>query len=294
MQIAANGITLEVEDHGPAAGEPVVLVMGLAMQLVAWHEGFVARLVERGFRVVRFDNRDIGLSQFFDHLGVPNLALAAIRHALGLPVASPYRLADLAADTVGLLDALHLERVHLVGASMGGMVAQHVAAAWPQHVKSLTLMMTTSGAPRLPGPSLRVRAALLARPPAAGPVDAVVEHYLRLFRLIGSPGYRPDPDWLRRHVDAAVRRSYHPAGAARQLVAVAADGDRSPLLARIAAPVAVLHGRADPLVPVAAAHDLAAKIRGAALDVIDGWGHDLPPALWPRFVQAIDAVARRA
>jgi pimeloyl-ACP methyl ester carboxylesterase len=148
MQVRANGIRLEVEDHGPPHGEPLVLIMGLGMQLVAWHEDFVERLVDAGFRVIRFDNRDIGLSQDFDHLGVPNLAFEAMRHAIGLPVRAPYTLADMADDTAGMLDALGLRAVHVCGASMGGMVAQQLAVRHPSRVKSLTLMMTSRGARR--------------------------------------------------------------------------------------------------------------------------------------------------
>ena len=156
MQVSANGIALEVEDHGPPGGEPLVLIMGLGMQLVAWHEGFVAQLVAQGFRVLRFDNRDIGLSQRYDHAGVPNLALDAMRHTLGLNVRSPYTLAELADDTAALLDALGLPAAHVCAASMGGMIAQHLAVRHPRRVKSLTLMMTTSGARHLPQPSWKV------------------------------------------------------------------------------------------------------------------------------------------
>src|SRR5438874_8014776 len=157
MQISANGIALEVEDHGSPSGEPLVLVMGLGMQLVAWHEDFVQSLVARGFRVIRFDNRDVGLSHDFDHLGVPNIALEAVKHAMGLPVRGPYTLADMADDTAGLLDALGIARAHVCGVSMGGMVAQQLGVRHPQRVSSLTLMMTSTGSRRMPGPTLRVR-----------------------------------------------------------------------------------------------------------------------------------------
>jgi pimeloyl-ACP methyl ester carboxylesterase len=294
MQISANGIRLEVEDLGPTSGEPLVLIMGLGMQLVAWHDDFVAMLVGRGFRVIRFDNRDIGLSQPFDHLGVPNLPAAAIKGLIGLPVRSAYSVADMAADTVGLLDALGIAKAHLVGVSMGGMIAQHVAAAESARAKSATLVMTTSGARHLPGPSLRVRSAMIARPPNPSDFESVLGHYVALYKLIGSPAFPPADDWLRQRIGIGVRRSYRPAGTARQLAAIIADGDRSRLLGRIEVPTAVMHGRHDPLVPVAAAHDLAAKIRGARLDVIDGWGHDLPPAIWPRLVDGIESTAQRA
>ena len=294
MQISANGISLEVEDHGSVSGEPLVLIMGLGMQLVAWHEDFVQQLVSRGFRVIRFDNRDIGLSQNFDHLGMPNLALESLKHVVGLPVKSAYSLADMANDTAGILDVLGIPKAHICGASMGGMVAQQLAVRHPQRVKSLTLMMTTSGARRLPGPSMKVRSALISRPEDPKNIDSVIAHYVRLYKMIGSPGYPASDDYLMQRLGRSVRRSYRPRGTARQLSAIVADGDRSALLAQIKQPTRVLHGLADPLVPVAAGRDLAAKIPGAKLDLVDGMGHDLPVPLWPRFIESISAAAARA
>lgn len=293
MKVSAGGVQLEVEDHGPPNGEPLVLIMGLGMQLVAWPDGLVELLVARGFRVIRFDNRDIGLSQRFDDLGVPNLPLVAMKAALGLPVHAPYAIADLADDTAALLDALGLASAHVCGASMGGMVAQHLAARHAARVRSLTLMMTTSGARRLPQPSLRVRAALIGRP-ARLDVDALVDHYVHLLHVIGSPGFPPDEAELRERLEFSIRRSFRPRAVARQIAAIAADGDRSALLARVTAPTAILHGAADPLIPVAAAHDLAAKIAGASVEVIAGWGHDLPRELWPRQAEVIAGVAARS
>ena len=294
MQLCANGISIEVEDHGSPAGEPLLLVMGLGMQLVAWHEDFVAGLVARGFRVIRFDNRDIGLSQRFDHFGVPNLMLDSLRFAVGLNVKSSYSVADMADDAVGVLDALGIGSAHVCGASMGGMIAQHMALRHPQRLKSLTLMMTTSGSRHLPGPTLKVRSALISRPAEPHTIASVIDHSVRLYRLIGSPGYPASDDYLNDRLGMAVRRSYRPQGTARQMVAIAADGNRSPWLSRIKLPVQIIHGRDDPLVPVAAGHDLAAKISGAEIDVIDGMGHDLPTPLWPRFTAGIVNVAARA
>jgi pimeloyl-ACP methyl ester carboxylesterase len=294
MQISVNGIALEVEDHGSPSGEPLLLVMGLGMQLVAWHEDFVASLVKRGFRVVRFDNRDIGLSQRFDQLGVPNLALASIKYTVGLSVKSPYSLPDMAADAVGILDALGIRKAHVCGASMGGMIAQHIAAKHPRRVRSLTLMMTTSGSRRLPQATLKVRSAMIARPKDPKDIDSIVAHFVRIYRLIGSPAYPASDAYLNERLGMSVRRAYRPAGTARQLMAIVADGDRSRLLGGIRLPTQVLHGAQDPLVPVAAGHDLAAKIPGAELDVIDGMGHDLPVALWPRFAAGIASAAARA
>jgi len=294
MQIRANGISLEVQDHGSPQGEPLVLIMGLGMQLVAWPDDFVASLVARGFRVIRFDNRDIGLSQSFAQLGVPRVGLAMLKHAFGLTVRSPYSLADMADDTAGLLDALGIQSAHVCGASMGGMIAQQLAVRHAQRVKSLTLMMTSSGARHLPHPTLRVRAALASKAPDASDMSALVAHYARIYRLIGSPGYPAPAAELNARVELAVRRSFRPTSVARQLMAIAADGDRSALLGEISLPTQIIHGRADPLVPLPAGLDLAAKIAGAQIDVIDGMGHDLPTLLWPRFVDGICAAAQRA
>ncbi|MGZ5249465.1 MAG: alpha/beta fold hydrolase [Caldimonas sp.] len=294
MQIVSNGIAIEVEDHRSPQGEPLLLVMGLGMQLLAWHDEFVASLVERGFRVVRFDNRDIGLSQRFDAAGVPNLTLDMLRFGLGLRVRSPYTLTDMAADAAGVLDVFGIAAAHVCGASMGGMIAQRLAAHHPGRVKSLTLMMTSSGARQLPGPSLKVRGAMLARPKDPGRIESIVEHYVDLYGLIGSPAYPATRDYLRERFTRSVTRSYRPAGTARQMVAIAADGDRSPLLGGIRVPTHVIHGVADPLVPVPAGRDLAARIPGATLDAIEGMGHDLPKELWPRFVAGIAGAAGRA
>jgi pimeloyl-ACP methyl ester carboxylesterase len=288
MQVQANGLAIEVDVQGPVDGVPLVLLMGLGMQLIGWPEPLVDMLAQRGQRVIRLDNRDAGLSQGFDHLGMPNVPWAALRFALRLPVRSAYRIADMAADTIGVLDALHIDRAHIVGASMGGMIAQHIAASHAERVSALTLMMTTSGARHLPKPSAKARAALLDRR-GLDPknMEAVVDRLERVFTIIGSPAYRAEREAFRARLRASVRRAYRPAGVARQLIAVAADGDRSPMLARINAPTHIIHGAMDPLVPVASAHDLHSKIRGSTLEVIEGMGHDLPEALWARLAAAI-------
>jgi pimeloyl-ACP methyl ester carboxylesterase len=293
MKIRANGISLEVDDQGPRHGEPLLLIMGLGMQLVAWPDELVSMLVARGFRVIRYDNRDIGLSQGFDQLGVPNIVIAALRYALHLKVRSPYGISDMAADALGVLDALGIDRAHVCGASMGGMIAQHLAATHPQRVKSLVLMMTTSGARRLPQATPKVSRALLSRPDGEQPAK-VVAHLERLLTLIGSPAYRPEPGALRSRLEAFVGRAWRPAGTTRQLLAVVADGDRSALLPRITAPTRIVHGRDDPLVPVACGHDLAARIPGAVADIVPGMGHDLPLQLLPHFAAGIAENAARS
>ena len=293
MRISANGLPIEVDDQGPPGAPAVLLIMGLGMQLVAWPDELVRDLVARGLRVIRFDNRDIGLSQHFDHLGLPSPLWTGLRHLLHLKVRAPYALREMAADALGVLDALGIERAHVCGASMGGMIAQHLAAAHPQRVRSLTLLMTTAGARHLPQPALAVRQALLARPASDRPED-VVAHLQRVLTVIGSPAYPPDPALMRARLQASVQRSWHPAGTLRQLTAVVADGDRTPLLAGLRMPTLVMHGEADPLIPVAAAHHLAAHIAGADKDIVPGMGHDLPLPLMPRLAAGIAELAARA
>jgi pimeloyl-ACP methyl ester carboxylesterase len=293
MRVTANGLAIEVDDVGPRDAPPVLLVMGLGMQLTGWPEDFVKELLERGFRVIRFDNRDAGLSEGFDHAGVPNIGLAALRHLLRLPLRSPYALRDMAADAAGVLDALGVARAHVVGASLGGMIAQYLAAEHPERVDSLTLIMTTSGSRRLPGPTRRARSALLSRPRSSA-TDALIDHSIGVFTAIGSPRFRPEAAELRERVAASIARAFRPAGAARQLLAIAADGDRTPMLRRIAAPTQVIHGVVDPLIPVQNGHDLVRRIPGARGDFIEGMAHDLPAPLLPRIADLVAANARRA
>jgi pimeloyl-ACP methyl ester carboxylesterase len=293
MKVRANGLSIEVDDQGPRDAPVVLLVMGLGMQLTGWPDELVELLLAQGFRVVRFDNRDAGLSDGFDHLGVPSIPLNVLRHFLRLPVRAPYALKDMAADAVGVLDALGIARAHVVGASLGGMIAQHIAATYPERVASLALIMTTSGARRLPGPTLSARRALLSQPADRRP-ETLVAHSIGVFTAIGSPAHRPAPADLRARVVASIERASRPQGAARQLLAIAADGDRTPLLARIQAPTQVIHGVVDPLVPVANGRDLVARIAGAVGDFIEDMGHDLPQALLERIAQGIARNAQRA
>ena len=292
MRVVANDIGIEVDDRGAPGGDPQLLIMGLGMQLTGWPEELVQDLVGQGFRVIRMDNRDAGLSQGFDALGMPNLAVAALRYSLRLPVKSAYSLQDMAADSLAVLDALGIAQAHVCGASMGGMIAQHLAVRHPTRVKSLTLLMTTTGARHLPQPSLRVRGALMSRPSGKSP-DAVVAHLTRVFGIIGSPAYPPDAARLQQRLHARVARAWHPAGTARQLAAVVADGDRSILVQNLRVPTLVVHGEHDPLVPVAAGRELARLIPGAQSDFIPGMGHDLPAQLLPRIAQGIANNSRR-
>ncbi|WP_332776555.1 alpha/beta fold hydrolase [Polaromonas sp.] len=286
MRIKANNIDIEVEDTHPgdATGRPVVLlIMGLGMQLIAWPPAMVQGLSDAGYRVVRFDNRDVGLSQHFDHLGKPNLLWESLKHRFGLANKPVYTLQDMAADALGVLDALAIDKAHIVGVSMGGMIAQRVALAAPGRCLSLTSIMSSSGARGLPQAEPAVLHALLGRPAGQG-LDAVINHSVQLLKTIGSPGFPMDDADLRGRVTAATQRSFHPDGILRQMVAVVADATRAAALAGVNLPTLVLHGKADPLVPFACGEDTARRIKGARLVGIEGMGHDLPPGVVERLL----------
>lgn len=286
MKVRANGIDIEVQDSSAGAGDtrPVVLlIMGLGLQLVAWPPAVLQQLAQAGYRVIRFDNRDIGLSQHFDQLGTPNLLWAGLKHRLGLTLRPPYTLQDMAADSVGVLDALGVAKAHVVGVSMGGMIAQRLTLAAPQRVASLTSIMSSSGARDLPQADPRLMRVLFSRPANASR-DAVVAHYLRLYKAIGSPGFPTDEAELAQHIAMTVDRNYHPAGTVRQMVAVAADSGRAQALAGIDKPTLVLHGHADPLLPLAHGQDTARRIPGARFAAIEGMGHDLAQGVVERLM----------
>lgn len=282
MKIRANGIDIEVEDSATGADpmhaqRPVVLlIMGLGLQLVAWPDSLVNGLLNAGYRVVRFDNRDAGLSTHLSHLGAPNMLWAALQYKLGLTPRAPYTLVDMAKDALGVLDALGVAQAHLVGMSMGGMIAQRVAVAAPQRVLSLTSIMSSSGARGLPGPQPEVLKAMLKRP--AHGLDATADQFVALFRLIGSPVDPIPPEMLRAQVLRSITRNLDPVGVTRQMVAVGSDTARADLLPRIAAPTLVVHGKADRLLPFANGEDTARRIPGAKFLGIEGMGHDLPDA----------------
>jgi pimeloyl-ACP methyl ester carboxylesterase len=277
--VRANGIQIEYESFGAADAPAIVLIMGLGMQLTGWPDPFCQKLAGAGFRVLRFDNRDIGLSTHFDDRGVPNMVWQFVKARIGLRVRGAYDLNDMAADTVSFLDALKIQTAHIVGASMGGMIAQQVAARHPARVRSLVSIMSTSGDRRLPPATREAQRALFGRPPNPRDQRSIVDHYVRVFNVIGSPGFPTEPAELRARLEKSVARSYHPQGVARQLVAILACGDRSKDLATIRTPTLVIHGDCDPLVLPACGKDTAAKIPGAKLQMIKGMGHDM--AAWP-------------
>ncbi|MBY0275736.1 alpha/beta fold hydrolase [Candidatus Binatia bacterium] len=288
----ANGIELEYDTFGRPDAEPLLLVMGLGAQMVVWEEEFCELLAARGHFVIRFDNRDIGLSTKLASHGMPNLLQMMLDAQAGLPLAAPYTLDDMADDTAGLLDALGIARAHVCGASMGGMIAQTLAIRHPARVKSLVSIMSTTGAPDLPGP--RPEAATVLLTPVPADRDAAIERVVTVFRTIGSPGFPFDEHGLRARAALQYDRSHHPEGQMRQLAAILAHGSRREKLRELRVPALVIHGADDPLVPVEGGHDTAAAIPGAELLIIDGMGHDNPRDAWPRVVDAIAALTARA
>jgi pimeloyl-ACP methyl ester carboxylesterase len=293
-QIRANNIDIEYESYGSNKDPVILLVMGLGAQLTRWPKPFVDLLVSKGFRVIRFDNRDIGLSTKFDSAGMPNIPVIAIAKATGLPFTVAYTLEDMAADAVALLDALRIERVHLIGASMGGMIGQIIAADYPERVLSFTSIMSTTGNPSLPT-STPAAAMLLATPtPSPNDTEAYVAHAVKSAKIIGSPAYPATESYTRERVLSEAARSYSPLGMLRQLAAVTVNGDRRNKLKKITAPTMVIHGADDPLVPMQGGEDTAANIPGATLKIIPGMGHDLPAALHTTIVDAVMTVIHRA
>ena len=275
-----ENITLDSACFGPKTGVPLLLIMGLATQRTAWPMTWIDALVARGFYVITFDNRDIGLSTRLDHLGTPKMASVVLRRFIGIGSQPPYTLSDMAADTLALLDLLKIKAAHVLGISMGGMIAQRLALANPERVLSLTLIMTSSGHPFLPPPDKSVRKIFSAKP--AGGMsdrDAAVEYLLRLFEEIGSPGYQIAPELRRARALEQVNRSMAGKGADRQLAAILADGKRWRLLPKLKIPVQILHGQADKMVPIAHGKDLARRIPGAKFEVVPGLGHDVPEGL---------------
>ena len=292
-RVHANGIELEYETFGARRDPPLLLIMGLGAQMILWPEELCEALAASGHYVIRFDNRDVGLSSKFDHARRPRVGAAALAAMAGLPVRAPYTLEDMARDARGLLEALGLDSAHIAGASMGGMIAQILAARHPERVRSLALIMTSSGSRRLPGPRFDIGLRLMRRPTGTDR-ETLIRYSMETWRLIGSPGYPPDETRLRARIERSYARSDDRRGLARQTVAILASGSRTRLLGRIRAPTLVLHGADDPLVPVAAAHDLAARIPGARLHIIPGMGHDLPPPLLPTFTRLLSQHARNA
>nr|WP_137677285.1 alpha/beta hydrolase [Parerythrobacter lutipelagi] len=289
----ANGLQIHYDEHGDPAAPPVLLVMGLGAQMTLWPMELVDALVARGHRVIRYDNRDIGLSEKFDGVKGPGILKMVIWSKLGLPIRSPYTLSDMAADGIGLLDALDIERAHVVGASMGGMIVQTMAIEHSNRLASMTSIMSTTGNRKLPQATPKAMKALTQRPKSMEE-DVLVEHGMSLWRTIGSPDYPLSDERLRSDILSTIRRSTYPEGMPRQLAAIVADGCRRERLKAVEVPSLVIHGEADPLVPLPGGEDTAAHIPGARLKTFPGMGHDLPLELVDPMADAIAEHAKTA
>ena len=279
--LTANGITLAYEDHGDKAAPPALLVMGLGGQLSMWPDKLVEDLVTGGYRVIRFDNRDIGLSHKHDGEQPPKIIRQMILRRLGIKLKTPYTLRDLAGDTIGLIDALDLNRVHLVGISMGGMIGQHVAALAPDKVRTFTAIMTTTGNPKLPRPNSDVMKAMIRRGPPPEERDAIIDASVATFGVIGTPGEDHNTNGMRDRIAHSFDRNFNPMGIPRQMAAIVSAGDFRAMTRKIKAPTLVLHGDKDPLVPIEGGQDIANIVPGARMEVIRGMGHDVPPRYLP-------------
>ena len=286
MKVKANGLDFEVEINEPGRpdGAPtVLLIMGLGMQLVAWPPAFVKALTDAGYRVVRLDNRDIGLSHKTT-AKPPNLLWLGLKYRMGMAIRADYTLRDMVEDTRGVLDALNITRCHVIGVSMGGMIAQGLASQHPDRVLSLTSIMSTTGARGLPQATPTATMALLKRPKSRLRED-IIAHFVKVLAVIGSPKY-PSPEVeMRQRIGEAFDRSFYPAGTIKQMGAIMASGDRSAEVRKITAPTLVIHGKDDPLVPLKNGEDTAKKIVGSEYMEVDGMGHDL--AVLPVLIERI-------
>ena len=296
MKVSANGLQLEYDERGDPGAPVILLIMGLGVQSIFWPERFCDLLAGAGFRVIRFDNRDVGLSSKLDHLGTPKIAFEAIKYALRLRIKAPYVIDDMARDTLGLMDALGVVRAHVVGASMGGMIAQNLAVMAPDRVASLTSIMSTTGSRKLPQPTAQARKALMMAPAREGDIPGALMRLMKVLRVIGSKSHPMTDEELRAYAERQVRRSHHPAGGARQLVAIAASGDRTPVVRKIRVPTLVIHGDEDPLVRPACGEATAKAIEAgggqARFLLVRGMAHDFPAPLQQQVVDAIVAHAK--
>jgi pimeloyl-ACP methyl ester carboxylesterase len=288
----ANGVDLCYEIFGDPSAEPLILIMGLGGQMIIWDDDFCRQLAARRFRVIRFDNRDIGQSSKLSG-GGPLGRLEMLKFLLfKSPVKAPYRLRDMAEDTVGLMDALGIASAHLVGVSMGGMIAQEVVISFPHRVRSLTSIMSTTGNPKLPGPTREAMAVLMAPPPKSR--EEHIERFGKGVKVLRAGSFPEDEARDRALAERTFARGLSPAGAGRQLRAILASGSRKEQLRTVNTPTLVIHGTVDPLIHPAGGKDTAASIPGAKLLMIDGMGHWLTIPMWPQIIEAIDAHAHGA
>jgi pimeloyl-ACP methyl ester carboxylesterase len=280
----ANGIELCYDTFGDSRAPPLLLIMGLGAQMILWDDGFCAKLAERGFFVVRFDNRDIGKSTKING-EAPSLPKLLEKALAGKPIEAPYTLRDMAADAVGLLDALGIKRAHVVGASMGAAIVQELAIRFPDRLLSATCIMGTSGDPRLPPPTQEAMEVLMS--PSPSDKEAFLDRFLWTWRVLRGSAFPETEERERARALRIFERGLNPPGVARQLAAIFASGDRTKLLPAVRVPTLVIHGNADPLVPVEGGRAIAAGVPGAKLVEIEGMGHAIPEAVWPRVVEEI-------
>ncbi len=283
--VTANGIQIEYETFGDNSFPALLLIAGNGAQMIVWDEEFCELLAKKCLFVIRFDNRDTGLSTKFDEAGTPDIMTAYKAAMEGRTVESAYSLDDMADDTVGLLDALGIKKAHICGASMGGMIAQVVSYRHPEQVLSLTSIMSNTGNPDLPHGKQDAIAALIS--PAPEEREAYIEHNVNIWRKLWSPGFPFEEERARKFLEASYDRSYCPQGMARQNTAIIACGDRRPFLSSIKVPTLVIHGADDPLIPVEGGKDTAGVIPGASLLIIDGMGHDMPKGVWVEIADAV-------
>jgi len=287
IESGKTALNLEVEEYGAADRGTVILIMGLGTQLIAWPMDFVHALTAAGYRVIRYDNRDVGLSSKFDAFGSPDAASVVLRRMLRVPINAPYTLHDMAQDTVGLMDALRIERAHIVGASMGGMIAQILAARHSNRVSSLTTIMSSAGAPWPWDSTAAARKALLARPPANATQEVLIEMRMRTYRVICGPKLVMPEEMLREMARRTVERCADRTGSRRQLAATQATGSLKAYLRDIHAPTLIIHGSDDPLIAPRRARQLHRGIRASRLLLLEGMGHNLPQKYMPQIVRAI-------
>lgn len=283
--ITANGISIAYEEYGEASAPPVVLIMGLGGQLAMWPEALIESFVAGGYRVIAFDNRDIGLSHQHGEETPPKIVRQIILRRLGIKLKVPYTLEDMAKDTIGLIDALSLKRAHIVGISMGGMIGQHVAAMAPDKVISFTGIMTTTGNPKLPRPAKDVMQAMIHRGPRPVTREAIIDASVAAFEVIGTPGENHNENGMRARIARSYDRNFNPMGTPRQMAAIVAAGDFRRFTRAITAPTLVLHGSADPLVPLEGGEDIARIVPEAHMEIIDGMGHDVPDRFLPELAK---------
>lgn len=290
--VMANGIRIEYDTFGDSSSPALLLIAGNGAQLIYWEVEFCELLAKAGLYVICFDNRDAGLSTKFDEAGVPDLMAAFQAAMAGKPVESAYSLDDMADDAVGLLDALGIDKAHICGLSMGGMIAQVVAYWHPDRVLSLTSIMSNTGNPEAPQGKPEALAAVMVPPPDER--EAYIAHNLQVWRQIWSPGFPFEDARARSFLERSYDRSYYPQGMARQNMAILASGDRRASLATIKAPTLVIHGADDPLIPLEAGEEAARLIPGASLLIIDGMGHDLPQGAWAKIAAAVSRHTKQA